>query len=121
MRRSIATALAAIAMIAALAAVTYLGNTENATVSYVRVDDALARPFVDEGGDGELWEYELEACDAAGARSQVVFTAHKRLRDGAFLMLRSLPIRGVVSWEEVSIDELPQAAREQLEDAGSRP
>ena len=45
---------------------------------------------------------------------QLTFTAGKRLRDGAYLKLGYMPVREVVSWEEVQPDQVPDAARERL-------
>ena len=92
-------------MVGALAGVFYLTNTDNASTWYVRVDDAAAQ---DKGGDGEeVCEYTLDAYDGRGAHRQLTFTASKRLKDGAYLKLGYMPVREVVSWEEIQPDEIP--------------
>jgi uncharacterized protein (TIGR01655 family) len=88
----------------------YLANTDNASAWYVRVDDAAAEQKAD-GGEG-AWEYTLDAYDEGGGHRQLTFTAGKRLRDGAYLRLGYMPVRGVVSWEEVQPEQVPDAARE---------
>ena len=57
----------------------------------------------------------LSACHpAGGGHRQLTFTAGKRLRDGAYLKLGYMPVREVVSWEEVQPGQVPDAARERL-------
>lgn len=108
-KRVVAVVLGAL-MVGALAGVFYLTNTDNASTWYVRVDDAVAQDKSTD--DEELWEYTLDACNENGEHRQLTFTAGKRLRDGAYLKLKYLPVREVTSWEEVQVDQLPQAVRE---------
>ena len=108
-KRVVAVVLGAL-MVGALAGVFYLTNTDNASTWYVRVDDAVAQDKSTD--DKELWEYTLDACNENGEHRQLTFTAGKRLRDGAYLKLGYMPVREVVSWEEVQVDQLPQAVRE---------
>lgn len=112
MARRIAAIVLGIVMMGAVAGVFYLTNTNNASTWYVRVDDAVAKQKAD--GDEEVWEYTLDAYNERGEHRQLTFTAGKRLRDGAYLRLGYLPVREVVSWEEVQPEQMPDAAREQL-------
>lgn len=112
MAKRIAAIVASLLVVGAMAGVFHLTNTDNASTWYVRVDDAVAQDKSD-GGE-ELWEYALDAYDATGAHRQLSFTAGKRLRDGAYLKLAYMPVREVVSWEEVQPEQLPQEARGQL-------
>lgn len=112
MAKRIATIVLGILLLGAVAGVFYLTNTDNASTWYVRVDDAVARQKAD--GDEEVWEYTLDAYNERGEHRQLTFTAGKRLRDGAYLKLGYLPVREVVSWEEVQPEQMPDAAREQL-------
>lgn len=61
------------------------------------------------------YQYRLKSYDADGAGEESTFKTERMLRDGAFLRLETLPFRGVVSWEEVSYDELPAAVQEKYE------
>ena len=79
---------------------------------YVQVDDACADE-APEGDNAEL-NYTLTAYDESGAERELTFGTQKRLRDGAYLKLDTLALRGVVSWEEVQWDEVPAAAQEKL-------
>ena len=112
MTKRIVVIVASLLVVEALAASFYLANTDNASTWYVRVDDAVAQDKSDEGG--ELWEYALDAYDATGSHRLLSFTAGKRLRDGAYLKVGYLPVREVVSWEEVQPEQLPQPARDLL-------
>lgn len=112
MARRITTIIMTALALAAMAGVFYLTNTDNASTWYVRVDDAVAQSK-DDGGE-EAWEYTLDAYDESGGHRQLTFTAGKRLRDGAYLKLRYMPVREVVSWEEVQPEQVPDAARDGL-------
>ena len=112
MAKRIATIVLGVLLLGAVAGVFYLTNTDNASTWYVRVDDAIARQKAD--GDEEVWEYTLDAYNERGEHRQLTFTAGKRLRDGAYLKLGYMPVREVVSWEEVQPEQVPDAARGQL-------
>lgn len=112
MAKRIVTVVLGVLVAGALVGVFYLTNTDNASTWYVRVDDAVAQDKSKD--DEELWEYTLDAYNEGGEHRQLTFTAGKRLKDGAYLKLRYLPVREVISWEEVQVDQLPQAVREQL-------
>ncbi|WP_283170025.1 YxeA family protein [Curtanaerobium respiraculi] len=103
-KRIMAIVLGAL-VVGALAGVFYLTNTDNASTWYVRVDDAVAQDKSKD--DEELWEYTLDAYNENGEHRQLTFTASKRLRDGAYLKLGYMPVREVVSWEEIQPDEIP--------------
>lgn len=78
---------------------------------YAQIDNAR----VHDSGDSDMpFEYTLTAYDERGRSEEVTFKTTRELRDGAYLMLRVLPIRGVVSWEEVQPQDLPQACQDAL-------
>ena len=96
----------------ALMGVYHLANTDNASAWYVRVDDAVAQERSD--GDEGVWEYTLEAYDEHGSHRQLTFTASKRLKAAAYLKLGYMPVRGVISWEEIPSDQVPEMALDRL-------
>lgn len=111
------TAKPVIVMFAALAAVMLAGWIAVAALTgegesrYVRVDDAC----VDASGDADMpFEYRLSAFDENGRESDVSFKTVRELRGGAFLACKVLPVRGVVSWEEVPIEDIPDPAANAL-------
>ena len=62
------------------------------------------------------YHYDLPAVSAAGEEKELGFDTSRELRDGAYLKLETLALRGVTSWEEVSRDEIPAAAQDALSD-----
>ncbi len=54
------------------------------------------------------YEYDLTAYDEHGKMREVSFKANKKLRESALLKLKVMAIRGVVYWEEIEYNELPQ-------------
>lgn len=106
----IAGAVIAIGVVAALVfAARFVIDPNTARAEYTRIDNAAMMHK-----DGE-YEYTLEAYDESGGAREETFKASKKLREDAFLKLEVMPIRGVVSWEEVQLDEIPQPARDKLE------
>lgn len=83
-----------------------LCDTRNSTSWYTQVDNehVVAK---DRGEYG----YALEAYDENGAHRQIAFGTERVLREGAYLKLSDMPIRGVVAWEEVQLEEIPEKAR----------
>lgn len=103
-------AVAAAVVIGAVTGYRLVFDTSTAAARYVQVDDAVAAQ-VDTGE----YQYELTAYDVDGKSHETTFKASKRLRDGAYLRLEVMPLRGVVNWAEVQLDDIPQPAREALE------
>lgn len=91
---------------AALSAVT--GDGE---VRYTKVDNSQ---MYDSGDFDMPYEYALSAYDEQGHAQDVTFKTTRELRDGAYLELRVLPLRGVISWEEVQQQDMPQACQDAL-------
>ncbi|OUO90916.1 hypothetical protein B5F40_05505 [Gordonibacter sp. An230] len=79
---------------------------------YTRIDNAQVSPI--EPRAGMKYEYQLEAVDTNGTRSEVSFQTERELRDGAYLELETKPLRGVVAWEERTPEELPSAVLDAL-------
>lgn len=86
---------------------------------YVKVDNARISQNEATGGvvhlkSNEPYIYELDAVNEAGDEARIEFGVSRELRQDALLKLDLQPIRGVVSWLEVSADELPPKATEVL-------
>ncbi|WP_339229524.1 YxeA family protein [Oceanobacillus sp. FSL K6-2867] len=58
--------------------------------------------------------YELPAYNENGSAVKVVFSAQKELRQGAYLKLYVKGGNEVTSYDEVSLNEIPDKARESL-------
>ena len=96
--RSIIIAVVAIAVIGGIAWGLHLvTDTNTATTWYTQIDNE--------------YEYTLDAYDANGAHQEVTFGTERTLRDDAYLKLEMMPMRGVISWEEVQLEDIPEAAR----------
>lgn len=85
---------------------------------YTRIDNTkMELPDDTEGvinlqGNGGLrCSYTLPAYDEKGHEKEITFGASKELKEGAFICLRVMPIRGVLEWSEVQYNELPDAVR----------
>ncbi len=79
---------------------------------YAQIDNARVKPTESGGGvvnfEGSLpYTYTLPAYDGNGREREISFGASRELKDGAFIRLEVVPVRGVVRWAEVRYDELP--------------
>lgn len=75
---------------------------------YVQVDNSRVSETPE--GTDMPYQYTLEAFDEDGNGESLTFKTGKVPRDGAYLCLEVLPLRGVVSWSEVERSWLPPAA-----------
>lgn len=69
---------------------------------YVQIDNSRVQEEKNE------YIYSLRTYDAHGRMKDFVFTANKKLREGAYLRLETNTFRGVTYWEEINYGELPQ-------------
>lgn len=77
---------------------------------YLQVDNAHVTE--DTAGDEEMpYCYDLPAWSEDGIETSVVFRTARELRDGAYLRFDAALLRGMISWEEVDYDELPEAVQ----------
>ncbi len=83
---------------------------------YVQVDaDRVSK--AEDNANGFDWHYDLPAANAEGDVEQLGFDTSRELRDGAYLKVETLALRGVVSWEEVAPEDVPAAALDVLSGA----
>lgn len=83
---------------------------------YTQIDNTKRKENTSTGGvihfDGsQPYHYTLRCYDENGDGKDLTFGASKELREGAFLHLTVIPIRGVTIWEEVQYDDLPEAVQ----------
>ena len=83
---------------------------------YAQIDNSKAEQVETKGGvislKGNLpYSYTLLSYDENGSEKEITFGASRELRDGAFIRLTFMPIRGVLDWSEVQYDELPPAVQ----------
>lgn len=79
---------------------------------YTQIENAKLDAVDSRGGvidfqGGMPYSYTLTAYDENGGEKEITFGASRELREGAFLRLTVVPVRGVVEWSEAAYDELP--------------
>lgn len=79
---------------------------------YAQIDNTKVEQVDVKGGvislKGNLpYSYTLTAYDEKGAEKEITFGTSRELREGAFIRLTVMPVRGVLDWSEVQYDELP--------------
>ena len=57
------------------------------------------------------YEYILTAYNKNGKEKEVKFKTSRELREGAYLELDLMQMRGVVNWREVQENELPEKVK----------
>lgn len=111
MKRLIATVLVVMALVLAGIGLKW-GYDQvfvNADTWYAQVDSSHMSAADENGNDFDV-HYELPAVDAGGDVRTLGFDTSRELREGAYLKLETLALRGVVSWEEVQQKDIPAAA-----------
>lgn len=77
---------------------------------YVQIDNMKVESLTTT--DNMKYRYTLTAFDEAGKEKKVEFKTTRELREGAYLKLDVMAFRGVVSWNEVQKEELPDKVKE---------
>jgi uncharacterized protein (TIGR01655 family) len=100
-----------ILVIALLVAIIAVGslvflNSSNKTAYYTIINNS---EVVSKGTD--KYEYQLDSYDEQGNKKNISFGTSRLLKENAFLKLEVVPLRGVVSWEEVQYKELPEQVK----------
>ena len=73
---------------------------------YTQIDNTKIQEAT---GSGDMkYEYTLTAYNKNGKEKEIKFKTSRELREGAFLELEVMQIRGVVNWREVQTNELPE-------------
>lgn len=90
-----------------------------ATPYYTRIDNTRIEEQTPSGGvidptGGMPYRYTLTAYGEKGNKTELSFGTSRILREGAYLKLTTLPMRGVTNWEEVAWEDLPEKVQEQF-------
>ena len=93
----------------------FLSGTGSAEY-YSQIDNSKLEQVKAEGGvinfKGNLpYSYTLLCYDENGSEKEITFGTSRELRDGAFICLTVMPVRGVLDWSEAQYDELPTAVQ----------
>ena len=93
----------------------FLSGT-GSTYYYSQIDNSKIEQTESKGGvinfSGSMdYSYTLFSYDKNGKGKNITFGTSKELKEGAFIRLTVMPIRGVLEWKEVQYDELPAAVQ----------
>ena len=113
----IAIGAAAVLLIGLVGFCAWFLSGSGSTEYYSQIDNSKVEQVDAKGGvislKGNLpYSYTLLSYDEDGSEKEITFGTSRELRDGAFIRLTFMPIRGVLDWSEVQYDELPAAVQE---------
>ncbi len=72
---------------------------------YTQIDNTKIQE--ESGSDDMKYQYTLTAYNKNGKEKEVQFKTSRELREGAYLELDVMQMRGVINWREVQANELP--------------
>ncbi len=72
---------------------------------YTQIDNTKIEEI--SGTDDMKYQYTLTAYNKNGKEKEIQFKTSRELREGAYLELDIMQMRGVINWREVQIEELP--------------
>ena len=112
----IAIGAAAVLLIGLVGFCAWFLSGSGSTEYYSQIDNSRVEQVDAKGGvislKGNLpYSYTLLSYDEDGSEKEITFGTSRELRDGAFIRLTFMPIRGVLDWSEVQYDELPDAVQ----------
>ncbi len=86
------------------------------TYYYAQIDNNKIEQGDLQGGvinfhGGMSYSYTLPAYNENGNKKDITFGTSRELKEGAFIRLTVMPVRGVLEWSEVQYDELPAAVQ----------
>ena len=97
----------------------WIFSSDSYSYYYVQIDNSKTEKLesrkgvIDFNGGMELL-YRLPAYNEAGEEREITFGTTRHLREGAFLKLSVAPLRGVVEWEEIRLEEMPKEVRDRF-------
>ena len=112
----IAIGVAAVLLIGLVGFCAWFLSGSGSTEYYSQIDNTKVEQVDAKGGvisfKGNLpYSYTLLSYDENGSEKEITFGTSRELRDGAFICLTVMPVRGVLDWSEVQYDELPAAVQ----------
>lgn len=94
-------------------------NDGTAYYAQIKADDRKEHGetgVVDLSGNGGLdYSYTLTGINDKGEEKELTFGSSKELIDGRFIELTVQDMRGVTTWKEVTLDEIPENIRSHFE------
>ena len=112
----IAIGAAAVLLIVLIGFCAWFLSGSGSTEYYSQIDNSKVEQVDAKGGvislKGNLpYSYTLLSYDENGNEKEITFGTSRELRNGAFIRLTVMPVRGVLDWSEVQYDELPAAVQ----------
>lgn len=88
----------------------------DSTYYYTQIDNSKIKQVHSRGGvidlkGGMSYSYTLSAYNENGDEKDITFGTSRELKEGAFIRLTVMPVRGVLGWSEVQYKELPAAVQ----------
>ena len=117
MKKGILFGIGAVVLMAVCVCIFFLSEA-GSTYYYSQIDNSKMEQVESRGGvinfSGSMdYSYTLFSYNENGKGKDITFGTSKELKEGAFIRLTVMPIRGVLEWSEVQYDELPTAVQEQ--------
>lgn len=95
----------AVIIVIALMAGAYYFLVIHKELYYTKIDNTKIEQL--STTDDMKYQYTLKAYNKNGKEKEVQFKTSRELREGAYLELDVMQMRGVVNWREVQTDDLP--------------
>ncbi len=102
--------IAIIAVVIAIVAIYLVFIQKN--VYYVKIDNTKIEEI--SNTDDMKFEYKLTAYNKNGKSKEISFKTTRELREGAYLELETMAMRGVINWKEVQENELPDKVKAEM-------
>ncbi len=86
------------------------------TYYYSQIDNSKVKQIESKGGvinfSGSMdYSYTLFSYNENGKGKDITFGTSRELKEGAYIRLTVMPIRGVLEWKEVQYEQLPAAVQ----------
>ena len=112
----IAIVATAVLLIALIGFCAWFLSGSGSTGYYSQIDNSKLEQVETRGGvisfKGNLpYSYTLLCYDENGSEKELTFGTSRELKEGAFIRLTVMPVRGVLDWSEVQYVELPAAVQ----------
>ena len=102
----------AVIILIALMVGTYYILFVHKTQYYTQIDNTKIEEL--SGEDDMRYQYTLTAYNKNGKEKEIQFKTSRELREGAYLELDVMQMRGVVNWREVQQEELPNDVKAEM-------
>lgn len=103
--------IAIIAVVALFAILCYLFFVQKSDY-YVQIDNTKIEQI--SRTDNMKYKYTLTGYNQNGNSKEIEFNTSRELREGAYLKLEVMLLRGVITWEEVEPNELPDKVKTEM-------